>query len=165
MSFETAYDRMIRQEGGYKLTDIKNDRGGQTYAGIARKLHPHWIGWTDIDDGRIPATDLVRGFYRQQFWQPIKGDKLPPEIADSMFNFGVNAGVKTAIKLAQIAVGAQPDGDIGQKTISALQSIEPEKFRLRYALAKTKRYAEIVNRDRSQGKFLLGWINRTLEGV
>jgi len=34
-----------------------------------------------------------------------------------------------------------------------------------YALAKIRRYSDICNRDRSQSKFLLGWINRSLSGL
>ena len=33
--FDPAFDKMIRNEGGFKLTNIAGDRGGQTYAGIA----------------------------------------------------------------------------------------------------------------------------------
>ena len=163
--FDEAYERMIRQEGGYKLTDIPGDRGGQTYAGISRKMSPDWIGWDDIDDHRTPATSLVRNFYRKRYWDAVRGDDLPATIAESMFNFGVNAGTKTAIKLAQIVAGVSPDGVIGPKTLAALAAMDAERFRILYALAKVKRYAEIVNRDRSQAKFLLGWINRTLEGA
>ena len=36
---------------------------------------------------------------------------------------------------------------------------------LAYALAKITRYRDIVQRDRTQGKFLLGWLNRTLNGL
>jgi lysozyme family protein len=35
-NFDPAFDKMIRNEGGFKLTNIEGDRGGQTYAGIAR---------------------------------------------------------------------------------------------------------------------------------
>lgn len=31
--FDPAFDKMIRNEGGFKLTHIEGDRGGQTYAG------------------------------------------------------------------------------------------------------------------------------------
>lgn len=55
------------------------------------------------------------------------------------------------------------DGGIGPKTLAALNGCEPELFALKYALAKVSRYAEICNRDRTQSKFLLGWINRTLK--
>ena len=43
--------------------------------------------------------------------------------------------------------------------------MDEEKFVLAYALAKIARYRDIVTRDRSQMKFMLGWINRTLAGV
>jgi lysozyme family protein len=165
MGFEQSYERMIRHEGGYRLTDIAGDRGGQTYAGIARRPNPHWIGWDDIDAGRTPSTDLVRGFYRKQYWDKVRGDDLPEDIADSLFNFAVNAGVGTATKLAQIVAGVAPDGNLGPKSLAALSAFDPADFRIVYAVAKIKRYAEIVKRDRSQSKFLLGWINRTLEDV
>ena len=56
-----------------------------------------------------------------------------------------------------------PDGSIGHRTLAALNSYNPELFVCKYALAKVSRYAEICNRDRTQSKFLLGWINRTLK--
>lgn len=165
MSFDAAFENMIRQEGGYRLHAVAGDRGGQTYAGIARKMSPDWIGWDDIDAGRTPDTALVRNFYRHRYWDKVRGDDLPEDIAESMFNFGVNAGVGTAIKLAQIVAGVTPDGQLGPKSLAALSALDGDRFRALYALAKVKRYAEIVKRDRSQAKFLLGWINRTLEGV
>jgi hypothetical protein len=44
---------MIYNEGGFKLIDIAADRGGQTYAGIARNFHPNWPGWHCIDSKGI----------------------------------------------------------------------------------------------------------------
>ena len=38
--FEQAFSKTMGAEGGYKLTDIKGDKGGQTYAGISRRFHP-----------------------------------------------------------------------------------------------------------------------------
>lgn len=167
MSFDTAFERMILNEGGYRLTNISNDRGGQTYAGIARKFHPGWFGWQYIDDNDLQNLELskeVREFYREQFWGKVSGDELPPAIAESIFDFAVNAGVSTAIKLAQIVVGAVPDGRLGPVTMEKLKAADTT-FALKYALAKIARYAEICNKDRTQSKFLLGWINRTIKGA
>lgn len=162
--FLPAFEKMIVAEGGYKLTDIANDKGGQTYAGIARKFHPDWQGWKAVDIGQIPSSDLVRGFYREKFWEVVRGDSIMrQDIAESLFSFAVNAGQGTAIKLAQIVAGVTPDGAIGHKTLLAINEMDADYFRAAYALAKIARYRDIVQRDRTQIKFLMGWINRTLK--
>lgn len=161
--FNRAFARMIANEGGYRLTHVAGDRGGQTYAGIARTRWPDWAGWADIDAGETPATELVRAFYKENFWRPIHGEDIAAQgVAETVFDFAVNAGPATAVKLAQIVVGAQADGVVGPKTLSRLNVVDPALFRASYALAKLARYRDIVTRDRTQAKFLLGWLNRTL---
>lgn len=162
--FSPAFERMIRNEGGYKLTDIKGDKGGQTYAGIARTRWPAWHGWTFVDRGETPPTSLVRDFYRVNFWDKVHGDDLVHQgTAESLFDFAVNAGASTAIKLAQIVAGVTSDGVLGPVSLSAINRLQDDYFRPHYAMAKLARYRDIVTKDRSQMKFLLGWINRTLK--
>lgn len=164
--FLPAFEKMIRREGGYVLHKVDGDRGGQTYAGISRNAWPQWAGWKAIDDGETPESALVRAFYQSNFWFAIHGDKISDQsIAETVFDFAVNAGVKTAAMLAQTVVGATPDGKIGPVTLAAVNAQTSEKFVMAYALAKIARYAAIVRRDRSQQKFLLGWVNRALEGI
>lgn len=164
--FTPAYDKMMLDEGGYVLHTVKGDTGGQTYAGISRRANPGWVGWREIDRGEVPAAQQVFEFYRANYWNPLRLDEVPSqEIASSIFNFGVNAGTKTAGKLAQIVVGVTPDGVFGSQTLGALIMADPALFIPRYALAKIARYAEICNKNRAQSKFLLGWINRTMKGL
>jgi lysozyme family protein len=167
--FNPAFETMIRNEGGYKLTNVANDHGGQTYAGIARKFHSSWAGWAIIDRadmGNLELSRLVRDFYKTEFWDVVSGDAIEHQaIAETLFDFAVNAGTSTASKLAQLVVDAVPDGRIGPKTLAALNALDEGVFVLKYALAKVARYAEICNKDRSQSKFLLGWINRTMKGL
>lgn len=163
--FASAFEEMIRDEGGYQLTDIPGDAGGLTYAGIARKPNSDWPGWSYIDRKETPPSQLVRDFYKSNFWDDIKGDQISSQkIASSIFNFYVNAG-KPAKTLAQLVVGATPDGSFGEKTVNLLNAYDETKFVLTYTLAKIARYAEICNRNRSQSQFLLGWVNRALKGV
>jgi len=70
-----------------------------------------------------------------------------------------------AVKLAQLIVGATPDGAVGDKTVEKFSNVEPEAFKKAYALAKITRYTDICNKNRTQSKFLLGWLNRTLKGL
>ncbi len=161
--FDPAFERMILNEGGYVLHKVPGDRGGQTFAGIARRRWPDWEGWKIIDAGGTPDTHLVRAFYREHFWDAIRGDEIEDQrVASTLFDFAVNAGTGTAVHLAQIVVGVSPDGVIGPKTLNALDTVNPDTFVLSYTLAKIARYAQIATRDKSQRKFLLGWINRTL---
>ena len=161
--FFPAYESMIRNEGGYRLHTVTGDKGGMTYAGIARNHWPRWPGWPALDAGEIPASRMVADFYRENFWDKVRGDALESQaVAQTLFDFAVNAGVVTAIKLAQLVVGQTPDGALGPKTLAAINAIDPVKFVLSYALAKIARYRDIVTRDRTQEKFLLGWINRAL---
>jgi Putative secretion activating protein len=165
--FSRAFERMIQNEGGYRLVNVPADRGGETYAGIARNFHPNWPGWRLIDNQQmenLELSKLVRDFYRTQFWEKIAGDQIRDQVvAESIFDFSVNAGLVMGVKLAQITIGALPDGRIGPVTLAKLNEMDPAIFVLKYALAKIARYAEICNKNRDQSKFLLGWVNRTMK--
>ena len=164
--FIPSFEKMILNEGGYVLHNVSGDRGGQTYAGIAKNFHPGWGGWAIIDRGDMdnPAlTRMVRDFYEDNFWNKVKGDDLTNQgIAEAVFDFAVNAGIKTASKLAQLVIEATPDGIIGPLSVSKLNNADEQTFIAKYALAKIARYAQICKRNPNQKKFLLGWINRTL---
>ena len=164
--FAPAFEKTLIAEGGYQLTNIANDNGGQTYAGIARKMNPQWAGWSYIDEGGTPPADMVRVFYKQNYWEPLGLTAIESQaVAAAIYDFAVNAGTGTAAKLAQIVAGTTPDGRIGPASTAAINAIRPELFMAHYALAKIARYRDIVRRDKTQIKFLMGWINRTLDGV
>lgn len=167
-NFLLAFEKALLAEGGYKLHQVAGDTGGLTYAGIARKKNPQWPGWEFIDRGETPPSTLVRDFYKEGWWKPIQGDLIESqEAAYSLYSFATNSSAygapKTAIKLAQTVIGATPDGVFGSKSLASLNAMEPSLFLAQFALARIARYAQIVSKDRSQSKFLLGWINRTLK--
>ncbi len=157
--FEKCYSKVIQIEGGYKLVRLPSEKA-ETYAGIYRHAHPVWPGWVDLDAGRAPATDLVRSFYRDNFWNVIKGDSIEnTKVAFMIYQFGVNASPGVAIKLAQVILHLEADGIVGPKTIAALNTYNPELFVAQYNLAKLIRYRDIVTKDKDKRQFLLGWIN------
>lgn len=49
--------------------------------------------------------------------------------------------------------------------IAAINTAEPERFVADFTLAKVARYVGLCNNNRSQSKFLLGWLNRALGGI
>ena len=51
-------------------------------------------------------TPMVREFYRVEFWDKMRGNEINnQDVANTIFNFGVNAGMSMAVKLAQLVVG------------------------------------------------------------
>ena len=167
--FIKALERTLQNEGGYILETVAGDKGGQTYAGIARNIFPHWEGWSLIDSGDLTSASLkkdVQEFYRTQFWNPIQGDNIQnDEIAFSVFDFAVNAGIKTSVRAAQVAIAQTPDGILGTGTLAAINRALAPEFIILFTLAKIARYVNICNKNREQSKFLLGWLNRALKGV
>lgn len=159
--YEEAFQALMKEEG-IGLSDNPADKGGQTFAGISRKNWPKWDGWRFVDTGVAPPTQLVRDFYFDKFWMPIKGDQVnDQQVANALFSQYVNMG-ETAIRLAQGVLGTVADGKIGPKTLAALNAFSPERFRDRFALAMVARYLGIGLRDKSQRVFWAGWFSRAL---
>lgn len=127
--FEVAHKGTSVNEGDY--ANDKNDRGGETWKGIARTKNPQWLGWKIIDQYRndsrfpailnsLPALEVeVLKFYRAQYWNVIKGDQLKhQEVANSLYDSAVNMGPKQAIKLAQRAAGITDTGVMDMLTLN-----------------------------------------------
>lgn len=158
--FLPAVEQCIKLEGGYKLHNVAGDRGGSTFAGISRKHWPNWTGWMEIDAGRQPDAAQVRAFYFAEFWTKHRLDLVrDQDLAECIFLAAVNGG-GAAIKVLQVALGCTPDGVVGPKTMIAINAADPKHLMLTFTLGKIARYRDICMKDRSQVKFLLGWINR-----
>jgi len=164
---------MIAHEGGY-VNDL-DDPGGETYKGVARKIHSKWDGWQNIDmlkrQAGFPANldrdpelqAAVENFYLVNFWDKMNGDQIEnQEVASSIFDFGVNGGVGTSSALAQLVVGVKPDGVIGPDSINAINSFDPEHFLAAFTVAKIARYVNIVKKRPASRKYFYGWILRAL---
>ena len=179
--FEPCFNKVIILEGGYQLHEVPGDRGGMTYAGVARNFWPQWPGWLKIDAGQMDGelTALVSAFYKENFWDRVRGDDIGAQgVAYHIFAFAVNAGLKTAVRMTQRIIGATPDGIFGNKTFDFLNaSIQDEKderiFIVTFSLFKVFRYKDICMNDSRRGndhlvsnqKFLCGWINRVQGGL
>jgi lysozyme family protein len=158
--FSLAIKKTLEKEGGSKITNDPIDRGGLTKYGISQRAYP------SLNIAQLTESQ-ADGIYKKDYWDPVRGDDIKNQIvAENIFDSAVNMGVKTASRLAQSCLEIEPaDGNIGEQSLVKINSVTPEYFLLCYTLAKVARYASICNKDRSQSKFLLGWINRALGGV
>lgn len=172
--FTPAFQKLIVNEGTY--SHDKDDEGGETYKGIARNFWPKWEGWAIIDEKKTHPNfpillevdedlqDMVKWFYKLNFWDKVKGDQLnSQEVAFSIFDFAVNAGDRTAITLAQRAIGVADDGIIGNITLSTLNLFNNERFLDRFDLEKIKEYIDLVDKKPVKVKYFFGWVKRVLK--
>jgi lysozyme family protein len=167
-SFDTAYNTYIKpNEGGYAF--VAGDKGGETYAGIARNFFPSWAGWSYIDSQKGSGTikqgkifsaiqNYVDQFYRDWWNSKLFGQINSQDIANFLFDYNVNSGA-TAIKAIQRIVGVTADGAMGPVTIAAINKGDAAKI---YTALKADRAAlfERLAKEPGQSKFYDGWMNR-----
>lgn len=171
--FKQALQMVLQHEGGY--VNDPNDPGGETYKGIARNMNSGWLGWILIDiqkkQANFPAnlsnnSELnteIEHFYKINYWDRVKGDQINDQrVANTIFDFSVNAGVSTGSVLAQKVVDAKEDGVLGNISIGAINAMQPEQFLSYYTIAKIARYIKIVKNRPSSQKYFYGWVRRAL---
>lgn len=159
-NFNDAIVKTLAKEGGAKFTDVPNDKGGATKYGISQAAYPK----VDI---RNLTEQQARDIYKRDYWDRVRGDDLTSQmIAENLFDTAVNMGVRTASRLAQIMLNIQPaDGIIGSGSLGVINQQNEKDFLVQFTLVKIGYYANLCNKDRTQSKFLLGWINRALGGA
>jgi lysozyme family protein len=173
--FKPAFEKTIAHEGGY--VNDPDDPGGETYKGVARKIHSKWLGWHIIDllkrQSGFPANldtneELqaeVENFYEIQFWNRISGSLIAKQaVANSIFDFAVNAGVGTSATLAQMVADSPADGVLGKNSAEAINRMDPDHFQAAFTVAKIARYVNIVKKRPTSRKYFYGWVIRALGG-
>jgi lysozyme family protein len=106
------------------------------------------------------TKDTVKPFYRQMYWDKVKGDDLPAGVDYVVFDFAVNAGVSRAAKFLQRSVGAVDDGVIGGGTLGKVAVTNKPRLLAAFADQKQRFYNGLALSNPSQQKFLKGWLAR-----
>ncbi len=183
--FLIAYNKLGPKEGGYANNPL--DKGGETWKGIARNRHPDWPGWHLIDESKsnkafpenlknFPALESsVQSFYQNEFWSPLRGNDLPQEIANELFEVGVNAGIFQAIKFLQNSVNilnrnqklysdVEADGKIGNETLGAVMAcIQHRGISLLLKVMNISQgcfYLNLLLSKPDQEEFAVSWLSR-----
>ena len=172
----TYIEHVLKCEG-YWVCD-KDDAGGETYRGISRKAHPNWEGWEIVDahkplkkNQKIDSPELEESiieFYDEKYYRPSKAHLINNNvIAAHVFDHSVNAGIKAGAKILQKAInavthkGIDVDGVIGNVTLSfANNAAYSDRIAKEIASQRNAFYTNIVEKNKTQAKFLNGWLNR-----
>ncbi len=196
--FLIAYAPLKEFEGGW--CDVPGDAGGETYAGIARNFFPDWRGWPLIDAAKSHSShsrgarafsrhlaalpglaDLVRDWYRVEWWERMRLGQFPQIVADELFEQAVNLGRGGSGKLLQRLCNAMNfdkrngaalfadlvvDGAVGPKTLAALARVLNRRASdeaVVHALncLQGAHYINIAAANAARRKFVDGWMRRT----
>lgn len=186
LDFNKAYQQIKKFEGGYVNDPF--DRGGETYSGISRVSFPKWRGWSVIDkiksvnkikyNSKFPELDAeVTHFYKLHFWDINKLDRIGfQELAEKMFNIGVNMGSGTAVILFKQSLNLLNKNGRRYKEVSTEDGITNQEIQIvnkyfkkkqdRNNLLKVlnglqfKKYIEICENNPHQERFLTAWLKR-----
>jgi lysozyme family protein len=108
---------------------------------------------------------MVRKFYYENFWLPLKCDSLPPPIAIFLFDSAVGSGHVLPTRWLQRAIGAKDDGIVGEETIRKAQQAVPRAVVDSMLRQRILLYAHIRHNDKRQDVFINGWLRRTMDLV
>ena len=181
--FKKILKDTLLSEGGF--SNDPDDNGGMTIYGIARTRNPQWAGWKKVDaiirengwninnESHWPLIakackylEEIESFYRINFWNTIKGDQITSNVvAGSIFDYGVNTGMGTAVKNIQKCLKITADGSFGPKSLETLNNyiINRSVYSLlqEFTFRKLLRYVKIVTADPDQIEYIFGWTSRS----
>jgi hypothetical protein len=159
-SFNSAFADTISHEGGY--VNDPADPGGETKFGISKRSYP------DIDIASLTVED-AKQIYRRDYWDRLHLDEIASRIiAGEIFDTAVNAGRKTAVKIAQrslafLGEAVEVDGVIGPVTIVCINKWAMKDEQALYKCLngfQFMHYAEITNKNTKLIRFSRGWMKR-----
>lgn len=149
MEFKQAVNIILKYEGGY-VNDPK-DPGGETKYGISKRAYPN-VDIAGLTKGH--AKDI----YQRDYWNACKCDGLPESLRLLVFDSAVNHGVGWASKTLQGLVMVKKDGEIGPKTLAAINEFNEEKLLERFLINRLDYYFS----NRNFYRYGQGWLRRLL---
>lgn len=155
--------QIIAKEGG--LTDNPSDKGGITKYGITKSTLAWYrkVSSVSDDDIRNLTIDEAKDIYNVRFISGPGFDKLPESMLKSnLIDFGVMSGPTLAILNLQDILQIEADGQIGPKTLTALQNANLSNVNSQLVKKRILMCGRICSKDPSQLTFLNGWLSRIL---
>ena len=192
--FTPAFSLSKINEGGW--VNDPNDKGGETYRGIARNFNPKWNGWAVIDsmkktgvikknytDSKLDA--LAEPFYKDLYWNPIKGDQIANQDFANQFYDHTLSGLSRAISMVKAVLNKKfgynlgESGTMDSNTLNAINEVNSKNLFNEYRIARSdffkysatqlkpsdsvyydlfKRYNSSPNA--SNVAYINGWLNR-----
>jgi len=155
---QKSIDIMMKLEGG--KSDLKSDRGGRTNLGVTQREFDKYR-----EKQGLPRKDVfnitkqeAQQVYKIGYWNIIKGDELPLNVAHAMFSYALTDGPQDSIRFVQRLLGVEVTGFMGPKTKQAIWNASKNGDRKLTERILNKQIARYENDEQEQ--FKKGWVNR-----
>lgn len=125
-NWEKCFAMVLKHEGGF--VDHPKDPGGMTNLGVTRANWEAYLNRRVTEaEMRALTPDVVKPFYKKNYWDKIKGDQLPSGVDYAAYDLAVNSGTAKAAKFLQQIAGVPVDGVIGPRSLEAIKACNPEE--------------------------------------
>lgn len=149
--FNRCIEVVLKNEGGY--VNHLSDPGGETNMGITKREYPQ------LDIKNLTKNQAVEIYYDDYWLRMNLTGVLNESLILHIFDMGVNAGIRTAIKMVQRLVNTRVDGYVGDDTTNKINSYDGDLLGL-YIQKRKSYYTSLVTRKPELKVFLKGWLNR-----
>ncbi|MEJ1118915.1 glycoside hydrolase family 108 protein [Phyllobacterium sp. CCNWLW109] len=162
--FPAALAAVLVHEGGY--SNQPSDPGGATMWGVTQRVYVNYRKSQGKKPQPVKQINSAErdAIYRNLYWSPIKGDKLPAGIDYVVFDGAVNSGTSQPVKWVQRALGnaynGVVDGVMGDLTLKAIQAVNDHDAFIAKILDRRLAFLKALKTWRTFGK---GWGNRVAQ--
>ncbi len=160
--FQIALAHVLKVEGGW--SHHKDDKGGPTFKGITLKTYQRAKReglLREKEEDEIEALknlnkEEIALIYKELYWKKAGCQYIAFPIAIALFDAAVNHGPVRAVKLLQMAIEAEVDGEVGPETIG-LANQKPHADKLNRFIKTRHAHYKQLKQFHIFGK---GWLNR-----
>lgn len=173
--YRIAFPKTAKWEGGFQNNPADNaNYCDNKLIGTNRGVSA--IGYKAAY-GRCPTVSEIKAItqeqaayiFKRQYWDAVKGDLINNQsVAELVADWAWGSGPVTAIKYVQRALGLTADGQLGTKTLAALNDRNASRVFVTLHAAREQHFRDIAAANPAKAQFLNGWLNRlrdfTFEG-
>lgn len=159
--FERCFKAVLVHEGG--KVNHPADPGGKTNMGVIQRVYDGYRKNKNLPrrDVFLIEPEEIKEIYRKQYWDAIRGDRLPPGVSYIVYDGAVNSGPSQSVKWLQRALGLPViDGRIGEATVAAACDYHDHKELVAKIAERRMAFLRALKTFKTFGK---GWTRRVTE--
>lgn len=159
-NFDKSINLMLNLEGG--KTDESTDRGGRTNYGITQFTYNAWNKKHNLPQKDVftITPQLAKQIYKEEYWNIIKGNNLPRNVANAILSMALTDGPQDAIKFVQKMLNVEPvSGVMGPITMAKIWE-KSKTGDAEFAKAILNKQIDRYKNDEQASTYGKGWTNR-----